>query len=171
MKNKYSIFDDIAYIILTQGKVAILNAADIDKIKDHKWRAFNSGHTWYAISTINTVKGRRSIMMHRIILSAVKGQQVDRINHNGLDNRRVNIRLCNNITNKYNSRPYKGLQYKGVCTHRRRNKTVYQARISVNKKRMSLGYYSTRLDAAKAYNEAAVLYHKEFASLNIIGGN
>ena len=63
-------------------------------------------------------------------------------------------------TGKYTSR------YKGVCFHRSNNK--WKAYIAYQGKRYHLGYFETENDAAIAYNNAAIIYHKLFASLNII---
>ena len=167
-KNVYLVFGDHAYILLTQGKVGMLDTVDIPKVKEYRWRAFWSRYTWYVITTVHSFRGPRSFMMHRLILDTPQNKSVDHRNHNGLVNNRFNIRHSDAVTNKYNSRPYNNLKYKGIAKCWWRNPVRYQARITVDKKRISLGYYFTEIDAARAYNKAAIIYHKEFAYLNPI---
>ena len=125
--------------------------------------------TWYA-NELREGKFyvRRSASMeymHRVVMQAPKGKQVDHINQNPLDNRKVNLRLCNNIENN----SYKGKRpgknnYKGVCWHKGSKK--YLAKIIVKSKHIYLGTFDSEIEAAKAYNEAAKKYHKEFAFYN-----
>jgi hypothetical protein len=94
---------------------------------------------------------------------------VDHKNHNGLDNRRNNLRICNDSENNRNGRkPRNGntSQYKGVVLYERYNKTKWRVQITVNNKVLHVGHYLTELEAALAYNEADIKYHGEFACLN-----
>ncbi len=105
--------------------------------------------------------------MHRQILGAEKGQQVDHINRNRLDNRRSNLRMCTPSENAKNAGKRRdGLtsNYKGVFFIARNGK--YSAAIQVDRKRVSLGYYAVEEDAAYYYNEKAKELHGEFAFLN-----
>ena len=106
-------------------------------------------------------------MMHRKIMGAEGEILVDHINHNGLDNRKVNLRFATYSQNNSNTRMRKNpgaSKYKGVQWSKQRNK--WTAIIRYNKKRKFLGYYTDERKAAKAYNEAAKIYHGQFASPN-----
>lgn len=101
--------------------------------------------------------------MHRLILDAPKGMQVDHINGNGLNNRRENIRLCTHEQNSYNQqKPYGSSKYKGVC--RKRGK--WDAQIRASGKIIWLGSFATEDEAANAYDEAALKHFGEFAFTN-----
>lgn len=106
--------------------------------------------------------------MHRFLMSAPEGVMVDHRNGDKLDNRRENLRLCSNSQNQANRRVTTGKsKFKGVVWQRRKiGNGFWKAQITVNKKVMYLGAFKTDLDAAKAYNEAALLNFGDFAHLN-----
>jgi len=85
-------------------------------------------------------------------------EQIDHINQNRLDNRMSNLREATAAQNTRN-RKSKNPLTKGVCI----NKGAYQARITVDGKTFHLGRFRTCEEAAKAYQEACVKYHGEFA--------
>src|SRR5690242_17796567 len=102
--------------------------------------------------------------MHRVIMNASADIHVDRINGDGLDNRRENLRLCTRDENMMNRRKNSNNSsgYKGVD----RNKGKWRAYIQVDKKWIHLGYFSTAEQAAHAYDNAAKKYFGEFANTN-----
>jgi hypothetical protein len=146
-------------IPLTQGKVALIDDEDYDKIKDYKWYACRRRSVFVAQTW-------DSKFMHRIIMDAKSGEMVDHINGDPLDNRRQNLRLVTNKQNLQNSCKWtKGTsQYKGVSWQSTRHKWL--AQIMVDGKVKFLGYHETELEAAKAYNEGAVKYFGEYANVN-----
>lgn len=162
-------------IRLSQGKYAIVDPEDFERFTYQKWRATKSGNTYYAIRS-TTVSGKRSFeMMHRLIMQeqlakipkALRGEIViDHINHNGLDNRKANLRLASRAENRRNQRPggRGSSKYKGV-TYRKRD-GIYLAAIRAGRKRIYLGCFKSEIEAAKAYDEAAKKYHGDFASPN-----
>lgn len=100
-----------------------------------------------------------------MILGAGSDCVIDHINHDTLDNRRVNIRIATRAQNNRNCRTVRGVsQLKGVSFKR----GLWQARIQVSKKRYSLGYFENKEDAAIVYNVAAQLFFGEFAYINNI---
>ena len=109
--------------------------------------------------------------MHRLILKAEKGQVCDHINHNGLDNRRKNLRLCTNSQNFGNQRkrPNKSSIYKGVCFYKRDSK--WQVGIECNYKKYYLGRFDNEIEAAKVYDKKAAELFGEFAYTNFGGQN
>ena len=101
--------------------------------------------------------------MHREILSAPDSAEVDHKDGNGLDNRKQNLRLASRVQNQCNKRRYSSntCGFKGVHFHKQNRK--WRARIEFNKKRISLGLFSSREEAGAAYIEAAKRLHGEFA--------
>jgi hypothetical protein len=110
------------------------------------------------------------IQMHRLILNAPKGADVDHINGNGLDNRRENLRICSRAENLRNRGIQRNNQtgYKGVCWNKSKN--TYTAQIQYEKTTYRLGTYPSAKEAALAYDKAARRYFGKFAKLNFPGG-
>jgi len=91
---------------------AIIDDADFDLISKYRWtRLKGRNDNSYAVSL-----DEPKVSMHRLILNPDKHELVDHINHNGLDNRRSNIRVCNKSQNCSNRRPRKNAssKYLGV---------------------------------------------------------
>lgn len=154
-------------IPLTQGKHAIVDAADYEMMAAHRWFAQCMRSGFYAGRNSTAVNGKRSmILMHRAIMAAPSGMMVDHINHNPLDNRRANLRLCTNAENTRNSTARKGAtsQYIGVHWSKARGKWVAEIRVDGRKK--YLGCHTCEIDAALAYDAAAREYFGEFANSN-----
>ncbi|MHC4216612.1 MAG: HNH endonuclease [Planctomycetota bacterium] len=150
-------------IELSWGKWAIVDAEDYEMLKRYKWLALEKGRSLYA-KTYHL--NGKSLHMHRLIMNAPSGLVVDHINHNGLDNRKSNLRLCTRLENQRNARPSRGgsSKYKGVCWHKASKQFAVQ--ISFEGKRLWLGYFKDETDAAKAYDKKARELFGEFAYLN-----
>jgi len=105
--------------------------------------------------------------MHRMIMHAPKHLCCDHIDHNGLNNRKSNLRLCTNAQNTHNQRirPNGTSKYKGVSWHRPNNKWV--ARIAFKRKRMHIGIFDNQMEAAMAYDDKAIELFGEFACVNL----
>ncbi|MFH1882746.1 MAG: HNH endonuclease [Planctomycetota bacterium] len=159
MENKV---EDFRLIPLTQGKFAIVDAEDYDRPAQHKWCAVKGRDTFYAQRGSNG----RVVSMHREIMRAPKGVVCDHKNHNGLDNRKSNLRLCTSAQNQYNKKAKKGCssRYKGVV--RRGAYKRWRARIGFNRKRIHLGDFADEKQAAMAYDDKAAELFGEFAYLN-----
>jgi len=149
-------------IPLTQGKFAVVDADDYEWLNKYKWCVCKSKRNCYAK---RKVKGK-IVFMHRQILSAPPHLFVDHIKHNGLDNRRPNLRLCTNIQNQRNKRPNLNSKsrYKGVFWCKRCKK--FRAKITHERKSFHLGYFESEIEAAKAYDKKATELFGEFAYLN-----
>jgi len=157
-------------IPLTQGKVAIVDDCDYDYLMQWKWYADKGVSTFYAKRNIRNADGTRSaIKMHRQIMGVTDPKKlVDHINHEGLDCRKANLRLCSHSQNNKNMLKTRGKsKYKGVCWHV--NQKKFNVKINADGKVYHLGCFSSEIEAAHAYNKGALHYHGEFASLNEIG--
>ena len=147
-------------IKLTKGFTAQVDDEDFEYLNQCKWNTCltKTGHI-YAGRTLKT------ILMHRIIMSAPTDKQVDHIDHNGLNNQKSNLRLCTNAQNSMNRIPYGTSKYLGVYKVKNR-KSSFMSQIKVNGVHKYLGCFKNEIDAAKSYDIAAKKYNGEFANLN-----
>lgn len=151
---------------LTQGQVTLIDVEDYEWVSRHKYHArwSHTTQSYYAArdTTLNGKKVR--FWLHLEILGISKGG--DHENRNTLDNRRFNLRPCNDSESRRNrKRPSHNTSgFKGVIWQDGR----WRARIMIEKKSISLGMHKDIVSAALAYNRAAVQYHGRFASLNEI---
>lgn len=153
-------------IELTQGQVALIDDEDLEVVSKYKWHARWDPCTksFYAVTNIRKPDGSRTtLQMHREIMGAKKGEQVDHIYHQTLDNRKSELRLCTPSQNQYN----RGTQstntsgFKGVSWDKKWSKWL--AGIKLNGKTINLGRYDTPELAHEAYCKAAAEHHGEFA--------
>jgi hypothetical protein len=159
-------------IPLSQGKVAVIDDDDYELVIQYPWSAHKQGNTWYAYTNLCTFingKLRRNITMHRLVMGdACIGLQVDHINHDGLDNRRsCNLRTCNrsqNLQNSIKTTLSTTSSYKGVSWQKRDK--CWQSMIGVNGKPIHIGKFTIELEAAKAYDIAALEHFGQFACTN-----
>jgi hypothetical protein len=149
-------------IILSQGKVALVDDEDYEYLNQWKWCAVKSRYTFYASRGIMRDGKWTSERMHRVILNPRERELIDHRDHDGLNNQKSNLRICTNGQNQMNKRPASATGYKGVY----KDFGKYKASIEFNNKRLLLGVYRTPEEAALAYNEAAKKYHGEYANLN-----
>lgn len=159
-------------ISLGNGKYASVDDQDFHKVLGYNWIAKPSkgknGRTYteYAIFR-EYVRGKRvSVRMHRFILDAPYGVHVDHIDGNGLNNTRCNLRICTAKDNQGNRRKFSSTssQYKGVCWNKKTSK--WRAQLSSSRQRVFVGEFTSELDAAHAYDAAALKYFGEFARIN-----
>jgi hypothetical protein len=146
-------------IPLTQGKVALVDDEDFDRISCHKWTAARNGYTWYAVRMPSRKLGpRRHIYMHNEIM---EGLGVDHRNRNGLDNTRTNLRFASGSQNRANSklRTNNTSGNPGVWW----NNNKWQAGISVRSRSIHLGSFADKITAAHARRQAELAYFGEFA--------
>ena len=152
-------------IPLNQGYVALVDDQDYEWLSQWKWTAIvgvDGSIQAARRTTVGEGLPRKQIAMHRAILNAPDGLQVDHINHHSLDNRRSNLRLCtqsqNNMNQRRNKRNTSG--YKGAYWHAPSHK--WAAKIQVDGRSIWLGCFDSVEDAAKAYREASAQYHGAF---------
>lgn len=105
----------------------------------------------------------RTIMKKMLVSEIPEGMQVDHINRNKLDNRRENLRLATASENQMNCGGKIGKHgFRGVKTHRRK----WEAQIQKDNKKISIGLFPTKEEAASAYNIKAKELFGEFAYQN-----
>lgn len=164
--NHIEILEDHAEIFLIDKNneicaKALIDLDDVDKVKNIKWhRSDLQRSTYYCIS--NNSEWRR---IHRLIMGVTdKDIVVDHINHNGLDNRKSNLRICTSGQNTCNCLTSKNNKsgHKGVYWSKERKK--WCAQISINNKTKGLGRYDTIEEAIEAREKAAKEYYREFAN-------
>ncbi len=161
-------------IPLTQGQYAIVDRERYEEIARYKWFAHNSHSGYYALRTTKEKKDGRTrpkiVRMHWVVLEPPEGRFIDHINHNGLDNRRANLRVVTNRQNIWNSRKRKGKcssKYKGV--HRVKGEKKWRARIQHKDRMIFIGEFDDEKAAAKAYDQKAKELFGEYAVLNLKG--
>jgi hypothetical protein len=154
---------EICTIALTKGLCAIIESDDLEKVSQYKYHAMRHGNTWYAA---RSTKGG-TVFMHEDIIGVKEGFEIDHKNGNGLDCRRENLRHCTRSQNLANQRrrKYKGSsKYKGASYKKQKRK--WAAQIRVNGKNIWLGYFETEIEAAQAYDLAAIEHFGTFARIN-----
>lgn len=157
-------------IPLTQGQFALVDDEDFDRINSHKWCAAldRTTNSYYAArNSPRDADGKQHrILMHREIMNAKHGEQVDHINHDTLDQRRSNLRLCSNSQNHANQRmPSTNKSgFKGVSLDKPTGK--WKAQVRANGEKKYIGLYVTAIEAAIAYDDAALKYQGEYAYTN-----
>lgn len=150
---------DHGFLALPRGRVTLFSAEDLPVVAAHSW-ALNErpGGLVYVRSAGNGK--RRAIGMHRHILQPTVDMVVDHINHDGLDNRRKNLRECTRAENLGNQRPTKkgAVPFKGVT----KRGNVFRAKL----RDKWLGHFATPEAAARAYDAAAIKRYGTFACTN-----
>jgi hypothetical protein len=156
-------------LILTKGKVAIVDDDDFEWLNQWKWSLHSQG---YAVRReyLGVLNGREKsnyILLHRLITGVGLGQEVDHINHNRLDNRRTNLRICNRFENASNIsiRKDNTSRYKNVYWYKPYKK--WKVSITAKGREHHLGYFEDKKDAVKARDKAIVELHGEFANVNL----
>ena len=160
-------------IELTQGCKATVDDDDFDWLSQYKWCAQKRRRGYYAVRSIReSATKTTSYYMAREIITCPPGLQVDHINHDTLDNRKENLRVCTIAQNQHNQQiknVNKTSKYKGVSWSPRQKS--YRADIVKGKDHWFLGYFKDEEEAASAYDNKALELFREFANLNFREGD
>lgn len=153
-------------IPLTKDLYAIVDKEDYDFLIQWEWRATNFNGLYYATKTENG----KQILMHRFLMNDTQSNRfIDHKDGDTLNNQKSNLRPCShaeNMRNRVLICKTNTSGFKGVCW--RKDRLRWHAQIRFETKKINLGYFTSIIEAAKAYNEAAIKYHGEFARLNQI---
>lgn len=143
--------------------IALIDLADLGKVRQFTWHIRGHHRRRYAYTNI---PGQGATSMHRLVMDAPPGLEVDHKNGDGLDNRRSNLRPATHSQNMANRPGDRGTssRFKGVSLYRCRGN--WMAYISIRGRRKTIGYFSTEIEAALIYDEWARKDHGEFACVN-----
>lgn len=156
---------------LTNGYTAVVDDEDYGPVSAFKWHADvrrrRDGRIRCVYAQRSVVVGgkRATQYLHRFVMDAPAGLQVDHIDGDGLNNSRANLRVCTNSENQCNGRAsggsskYRGVSWDNVCAK-------WRAQIMLDGKMQYLGRFLKEEDAARAYDVAALDNFGEFARMN-----
>lgn len=158
--NKWNIFADRCECIVSSkngdNKTFIIDPEDYDKVSTKVWHINDFG---YVISWINGKHCR----LHRLIMEPPNNMDIDHINHNTLDNRKCNLRICTRQQNSMNQKKKinNTSGTPGVVFDKRSN--FWMATIKYKYKRIYLGCYKSKDDAIKSRKCGEQKYYGEYA--------
>jgi hypothetical protein len=153
-------------IALCTGESVMVDDEDFERLSAYRWRRMTSSSGGkYAMTSLPRPPGIRksgkTVMMHRIVMNAPKGMQVDHINGNALDNRKENLRLLEGTRNLRafrRKKPNATSRYMGVSF----SKNGWEVKCTFRKDgilhKIHVGRFKSEVEAALAYNRAAIQY-------------
>lgn len=157
-------------ILLTQGKIALVDDDDFEEVSKYKWYAkYTSIKHCYAVTKVKSKYSEDKycdLYMHHLIFGKPrKGMVVDHKNKNSLDNQKVNLRFATKSQNGMNrgKSSINTSGYKGVFWHKRSKR--WYSQIRVNGGLIRLGQSDSRELMAEKYKEACKKYHGDFYSV------
>ena len=160
-------------LIISNGSIVLVDDDVYEWASKHSWYPDKDG---YACRTIRVSKGKTTaVRLHRLIVGASVGEQVDHEDLNVANCLRTNLRLCTHSDNKRNTPKYKTMngnsttsKYKGVSFDRRPHMShkPWYAYINHDCKMINLGHYASEEEAALVYNQAALSLFGKFSRLN-----
>lgn len=157
-------------IALSQGQVAVVDDDDFARVAQFKWYAIQRSGKWHAARKPKS----GAVYMHRFLMDAPDGAEVDHVNGNGLDNRRENLRICSkreNARNRKSGARAKSSRFHGVTLHPRGNRWRVVICAGArdrrgNAKQIYVGHFIDETEAARAYDRAALKHFGAFAATN-----
>lgn len=166
MKREILIDGDVAYVPLTRGYEAVIDATDAYLVAGRNWSAATTPRrkAVYAVRVEVQEDGRsKMLLLHRVISGAADDQHTDHKDGDGLNNRRSNLRTCTQAENNRNMglRADNTSGFKGVFFNKPTK--VWRSEIAVSGRRIYLGQFATAELANAAYQKAAAEFHGDFA--------
>jgi hypothetical protein len=161
--------DGSALVPLGNGLFSVIDSFDIERVAFLAWsRSLCRDGQQYAVANLVNAEGKWGMVkLHRVLL-CFPFQQIDHIDGNGLNNRRSNLRLCNNHQNQWNCRKKttgKYSAFKGVTRHCIGD--LWKCQLMKNRKSVHAKYFKSEIEAARSYDAAAIFHFGEFAATNV----
>ena len=154
---------------MAQPQYAKVAPANYERLRKYEWLSKKGKKSFYARRRVPNGKGGKEtlVYMHQEVIKVPDGMVVDHINHDGMDDREANLRAATraqNIRNRKKFAKSSSSKYKGVYLRKKTRK--WEVKITFERKKIHLGTFCDEIEAAKAYDRAAIKYHGDFASLN-----
>lgn len=168
---------ELAYVTLTKGYEAVIDASDAAAIGLHNWRAQVNLRKDGTIKSVYAARGGKAtdrvatVMMHRFIAGTPAGFETDHKDDDGLNNTKANLRIATVSQNQYNRRLGGNNTSGAKGVYRKAQSGKWAAQIVVAGKRQCLGCFQSVEAAASAYAEASIKHHGEFGRTDITQGN
>lgn len=175
--NDYIIEGDIVTILTNKrnGETfkILVDKSDLQKLIDlnNHWnltwaRNIHGYYAKHSITFLNENKQRKqtTIMMHRFLMDAKEEDVIDHINHNGLDNRKCNLRATKeklNLTHRKTKNSNNKSGYRNVCWANVEKRWIVQ--LQINGENTRLGLFDDVHEAGKFAEEMRIKYYGEFA--------
>jgi hypothetical protein len=166
--NSYQYMQDHIRLFVNQDTFCLIDYSAYDLIRPFNWTLQKRygkrvGHPEYVKAHLGN---RKYTLLHRFLVSAPLGLQVDHVNHNSLDNRLCNLRFCTNSENVANQsiRADNTSGIKGVYPNFRSKRKPWTARATQNGRTCFEKSFATKEEAARAYKEQACQLFGEFAN-------
>lgn len=151
-------------ITTKQGGEFRVSDAAYERVKMWRWHTQRNG---YAVRTVHGFTGYKTIYLHREVIDAPHGFEVDHIDGDKTNCQDSNLRVCTrrqNGMNQHKQRQRTTSRYKGV--YWRKDIDRWQAQIKTDDRRVFLGFFDDEIEAARAYDKAAIQHFGQFARLN-----
>lgn len=142
-------------------KQVLIDEDDILLVAEYSWHLIRRrGRQAYVGAML--YHGASPIYLHRLVMNAPPGVEVDHINGDGCDNRKANLRLCTSQENRWNipQRRTNRSGFMGVSWHKRER--AWRAQYSHRGKLTFLGYFDTPEAAHAAYVAAVAPLRGQF---------
>lgn len=166
-KNDIEVTGDVVSIYMTSrtGEISVgyADVEDLPLIQSRTWYVMYNGKIKYVSSNYSRkLDGKRgAVYLHRLVANAPLGLVVDHKNHDTLDNRKSNLRVCTqgeNMQNRASAQTNNRCSIvSGVWWSAEKKK--YRVGIRVHGKPKHIGYFSDKLEAEAASIEAKAMHH------------
>lgn len=154
------------WIPLASGEHALVDEEDYERVMEMRWTfGVSNRRRKYVRASV----GRRSVYLHRFVMNAADGEQIDHLQNDRLDNRKNQLRRATALQNGGNQKRRNGVSgFKGVYPYRSHTRP-WVARFKLNGakgRNLHLGVFETAEQAAREYDEVARFLKGEFACVN-----
>jgi|WetSurMetagenome_2_1015567.scaffolds.fasta_scaffold201225_2 hypothetical protein len=135
----------------------IIDNEDYEKVSKHSWSTSWSEKKQRFCCPSSCIN-YKSIILSRFLINAPSELQVDHINKDVFDNRKINLRICNNSINGHNRNVFKKNKLKVAGVYFDKYHKKFRAEIQLNGKKIMLGYFSELKRASDIYQQTKVSY-------------